>query len=76
METSISTPRAPDQLVRKKLTNSLITILWWVGIWGLSETLLTVLVKNSIFYRFAIYLGMIGFVFLMILLSPEIVENF
>ena len=76
MEPSISTPRAPDLLVRKKLTNSLITILWWVGIWGLSETLLTVLVKNSIVYRFAIYTGMIVFVFLMILLSPEIVENF
>ncbi len=76
MEPTISTPRAPDILIRKKLSHSLITILWWVGIWGLSETLLTVLVKNSIAYRFGVYLGMIAFVFLMIFMSPEIVENF
>ena len=72
----IETPKAPERLVRTKLFHSVITILWWVGIWGLSETLLTFMVKNSITTRLAIYSGMIVFVFLMILMSPDIVENF
>ena len=73
---SIETPKAPERLMRTKLFNSVITILWWVGIWGLSETLLIVLFKNAVTTRLAIYTGMILFVFLMIYISPDIVENF
>jgi len=72
----IETPKAPERLLRTKLFHSVITILWWVGIWGLSETVLILLFKNSVTTRLAIYAGMILFVFLMIFISPDIVENF
>lgn len=73
---AIETPKSPDVMIRKRLTHSVVTILWWVGIWGLSETLLTMLVKNSITYRFLVYTGMIAIVFVLLLTTPEIVENF
>ncbi len=70
----IDTPSLPVDTKKSVLFYSLFTVLWWVAIWGLSETIMTILVKNSIVYRLGIYLTMLAFVFLMLLFKPQLIE--
>lgn len=53
----------------------MLTILWWVGIWGLSESLMTLMFKESVFFKLGFYLLMIAAVFLAVLFDPRIVSN-
>jgi hypothetical protein len=70
----IDTPSIPVKTKENVIFYSLITILWWVAIWGLTETVMTLLVKNSILYRLGIYLSILAFVFVMLLYKPKLIE--
>jgi hypothetical protein len=70
----IDTPSLPVKTKQNVIFYSLFTVLWWVAIWGLSETIMTILVKNSIIYRLGIYLSILAFVFLMLLYQPQLIE--
>lgn len=59
----------------KPLGYSMLTILWWVGVWGLSESLMTLMFKESVFFKLGLYLLMVAAVFLAILFDPDIVKN-
>lgn len=54
---------------------SLVTILWWVGIWGLSETILTLFFKESLIFKLGFYLLLISIVFLLLLVDPQTVNH-
>lgn len=56
------------------LAYSLVTILWWVGIWGLSESILTLL-KSSLSLRFGIYITMIIIALVLMSIHPKIIEH-
>jgi hypothetical protein len=72
--TVIDTPTIPVKTKQNVIFYSLFTVLWWVAIWGLSETIMTILVKNSIVYRLGIYLSILAFVFAMLLFQPQLIE--
>lgn len=59
----------------KALGYSMLTILWWVGVWGLSESLMTLMFKESVIFKLGLYLLMIAAVFLTILFDPTIIKN-
>lgn len=71
----METPHIPigDRYV--SLGYSMLTILWWVGVWGLSESIMTLMFKESIVLKLGLYLLMIAAVFLAILFDPKIVKN-
>ncbi len=69
----IDTPSLPVGTKNNIIFYSMFTVLWWVAIWGLSETVMTILVKNSIIYRLGIYISMLAFAFLMLLFQPKLV---
>lgn len=71
----MDTPHIPIGERYKSLGYSMLTILWWVGIWGLSESLMTILFKESVFFKLGLYLLMIASVFLAVLFDPRIVSN-
>lgn len=70
----IDTPSLPVKKNTNVFLYSIITILWWVSIWGLTETMMSLLVKNSIVYRLGIYLSILAFVFIMLFYHPQIIE--
>lgn len=53
---------------------SLITVVWWVGIWGLAETIILYFVKESLFLRLGIFISLISFVLLLVLWKPDLIE--
>jgi hypothetical protein len=74
MDTFVDTPSLPAISKKNVLFYSLFTIVWWVSIWGLSETLMFYMVKNSLMYRAVIYSGLLLLVIVMILVDPKLVE--
>jgi hypothetical protein len=74
MDTYVDTPSLPAISKKNVVFYSLFTILWWVAIWGLSETLMTYMVKNSLVQRAAIYAGLLLLVFVIMLIDPQLVE--
>ena len=74
MDTYVDTPSLPAISKKNVVFYSLFTILWWVAIWGLSETLMTYMVKNSLVQRAAIYAGLLLLVFVILLVDPQLVE--
>jgi hypothetical protein len=74
MDTFVDTPSLPAISKKNVVFYSVFTILWWVSIWGLSETLMFYMVKNSLIHRAAIYSGLLLLVFVMMLVDPQLVE--
>ena len=74
MDTYVDTPSLPAISKKNVVFYSLFTILWWVAIWGLSETLMTYMVKNSLIQRAAIYAGLLLLVFVIMLVDPQLIE--
>ena len=74
MDTYVDTPSLPAISKKNVVFYSLFTILWWVAIWGLSETLMTYMVKNSLVQRAAIYAGLLLLVFVIMLVDPQLIE--
>ena len=74
MDTYVDTPSLPAISKKNVVFYSLFTILWWVAIWGLSETLMTYMVKNSLIQRAAIYTGLLLLIFVIMLVDPQLVE--
>lgn len=74
MDVFVDTPSLPAISKKNVLFYSVFTIIWWVSIWGLSETLMVYLVKNSLVYRAAIYIGLLLLVFVMMIVDPELIE--
>lgn len=74
MDVFVDTPSLPAISKKNVLFYSVFTIIWWVSIWGLSETLMVYLVKNSLVYRAAIYVGLLLLVFVMMVVDPELIE--
>ena len=74
MDTFVDTPSLPAISKKNVLFYSLFTIVWWVSIWGLSETLMVYMVKNSLVHRAAIYAGLLLLVFVMMLVDPQLVN--
>jgi hypothetical protein len=71
----METPHLPLGDRYKALGYSMLTIVWWVGVWGLSESLMTLMFKQSIILKLGFYLFMIATVFLVILFDPTIIKN-
>jgi hypothetical protein len=71
----METPNIPIGERYKSLAYSMLNILWWVGVWGLSESLMTLMFKESILLKLGLYLLMIASVFLAILFDPRIIES-
>ena len=74
MDTFVDTTSLPAISKRNVVFYSVFTIIWWVSIWGLSETLMTYMVKNSLVQRAAIYVGLLLLVFVTMLVDPNLIE--
>lgn len=50
----------------------LITALWWVGVWGLADTVIHLVFKGATLMELGVYISMIAIVLFAIHLNPEI----
>ena len=72
---NMNAPHIPFGERYRSLGISLITIIWWVAIWGLSDTIIHTLFKGQTFAELILYFVMIAFVLTMIFFFPEISKS-
>ena len=51
----------------------LLVVIWWIGVWGLIETVLADLIKTN---PLAVYGSMVAFVIIVVLVKPSLLEHF
>ena len=58
----------------KVLLIALIIAFWWIGIWGLVETIIQPIIKDKYWYAIAIYSSIIVIIFLIVVTNANILE--
>lgn len=58
------------------LTIAFVIVLFWIGIWGLFDTLLQQFIKGSVWNAVGIYGGLVAIVFLIVQARPQFLEHF
>ena len=62
--------------LEKFLGISLLVIIFWIGVWGLVETLLQLYIGSSVTKSIFVYSSMIATVIIIIYYKPQMVEYF
>ena len=55
---------------------ALLIILWWIGVWGLVETLIHLYIRGSTQRAIFVYMSMILLVLVVVYVNPKMVDYF
>jgi hypothetical protein len=61
---------------KNKIALGFLIVLWWVGVWGIIETLVQHVVKGSVKKALFIYGMIVAFVIIIINHNPGLLEHF
>ncbi len=59
----------------KAVFYSLILIVWWIGVWGIADTVIHLLFKGETMKELGVYIFLVVTVLVLIFLNPELVER-
>jgi hypothetical protein len=68
-------PTLPFQPRGKAILYSVLLILWWVGIWGIADTVIHLVFKGHTMKELAVYIGLVTIVLVVIFINPEFVSR-
>jgi hypothetical protein len=68
-------PTLPFANRGKAILYSILLILWWVGIWGIADTIIHLVFKGQTMKELAVYIGLVSIVLLVIFINPEFVSR-
>lgn len=54
---------------------SLLTIFWWVAVWGFVECALLLVFKESVLMKMATYMIIISFIFFLVIINPDLIKH-
>ena len=55
---------------------ALLIVLWWIGIWGLVETIIHIYIRGSTLRALCVYVSMIVLVLFVVHMNTKIVDYF
>jgi hypothetical protein len=59
----------------KAVFYSLILILWWVGVWGLADTVIHLVFKGETMKELGVYIFFVVTVLILVFVNPELLER-
>lgn len=59
----------------KAVIYSVILILWWIGVWGIADTVIHLVFKGETLKELGVYLLLVSFVLFVIFVHPEFIER-
>jgi len=62
--------------VKKFLAIAFLTVIWWIALWGLIETIIQQFIRGSVKKAIMVYISMMTFVVAILYLNPSILEHF
>ena len=68
-------PRLPFDTRYKSVVYSLILILWWVGVWGIADTVIHLIFKGHTMKELGVYLFLVTSVLVLIYVNPELLDR-
>lgn len=55
---------------------SLLLIVWWIGVWGIADTVIHLVFKGHTLKELGVYLAMVTFVLALLFVKPDLVAHF
>jgi hypothetical protein len=71
----MNSPTLPFTGRFKAVTYSIILILWWVGIWGIANTVIHLIFKGDTLKELGVYLFLVMTILVLIFVNPELVDR-
>ena len=54
---------------------SFLLILWWIGVWGIADTIIHLVFKGHTMKELGVYIGFVVIVLTVVFLHPEFIER-
>ena len=68
-------PSLPFANRYKSVLYSILLILWWIGVWGIADTVIHLVFKGHTMKELAVYIGLVTIVLLVIFVHPEFLDR-
>lgn len=68
-------PTLPLSRGFKAVGYSVLLILWWVGVWGIANTVIHMVFKGNTFKELGVYVGLVGIILVIVFLHPDVLER-
>jgi hypothetical protein len=72
----METPTLPFQTRAKAVFYSIILIIWWIGVWGIADTVIHMLFKGETMKELGVYIFFVVTVLAIVFVNPEIIDRF
>ena len=59
----------------KPLVYSVLLILWWIGVWGIADTVIHIVFKGQTMKELGVYIGFVTLVLFVIYVHLEFLER-
>jgi hypothetical protein len=59
----------------KAVFYSLILIAWWIGVWGIADTVIHLVFKGETMKELGVYIFLVVSVLVLLFVNPELVER-
>jgi len=71
----MESPTLPFSHRAKAVGYSLILIAWWIGIWGIADTVIHLVFKGQTMKELGVYIFLVASVLFLIYLHPELIDR-
>ncbi len=68
-------PTLPFTNRAKAILYSVLLILWWVGVWGIADTIIHLVFKGQTMKELAVYIGLVSIVLVFLFLNPDFMSR-
>ncbi len=69
-------PTLPFSKRTKAVFYSLILILWWIGVWGIADTVIHLVFKGETMKELGVYIFLVASVLAIVFVNPELIDHF
>ena len=71
----MESPTLPFVQRYKAVGYSLLLILWWIGVWGIADTIIHLVFKGHTMKELGVYISFVVIVLVVIFVNPELLER-
>ena len=71
----MESPSLPFSNRYKPLLYSVLLIFWWIGVWGITDTVIHMVFKGHTMKELGVYIGLVSLVLFVIFVNPEFLDR-
>lgn len=71
----MESPTLPFHQRYKAVAYSIILIIWWIGVWGIADTVIHLVFKGETMKELGVYIFFVVTVLFIIFLHPELLDR-